>query len=158
MIFNVLFSDLVNLCWMIIMRGNPEKTDLPRLWTLSYSPISQWNCKKNVKILLRTEQQFANFVRIIWRMRKMLQQRTDQKKYLYLILTLSSLPVILGEEDDSSNNIFGGSGQRSCQADSECSLTLACITSVCLDPCHAATATPCPMKGGVCKVRQSVVI
>ena len=87
----------------------------------------------------------------------MLLERPDYKYLTCVILALSSL-VTLGEEEDNSNNVFGGAGQRTCERDSECSLTLACISNVCSDPCHAATATPCPMKGGICKVVPSVSI
>ena len=48
-----------------------------------------------------------------------------------------------------------GQGQQqtgTCQRDSDCGLTLACIENSCSDPCLAITATPCPMKGGICKV------
>ena len=87
----------------------------------------------------------------------MLLERPDYKYLTCVILALSSL-VTLGEEEDTSNNVFGGASQRTCERDSECSLTLACISNVCSDPCHAATATPCPMKGGICKVVPSVSI
>ena len=72
-------------------------------------------------------------------------------------MILSLLSITQGEEDDT-NSIIGGGGPRPCTVDSECSLTLACISNFCFDPCQATAATPCPMKGGVCKVRQSVVI
>ena len=85
----------------------------------------------------------------------MLLERPDYKYLTCVILALSSLAVTLGEEEDTSNNVRG---QRTCDRDSECSLTLACISNVCSDPCHAATATPCPMKGGICKVGPSVSI
>ena len=66
-------------------------------------------------------------------------------------MILSLLSITQGEEDDT-NSIIGGGGPRPCTVDSECSLTLACISNFCSDPCQATAATPCPMKGGVCKV------
>ena len=38
----------------------------------------------------------------------------------------------------------------SCGRDADCSLTAACIEAECADPC---VTTPCPMQGGICKVR-----
>jgi len=78
----------------------------------------------------------------------MLQQRT-------LCLMVISWLCLTQAQDDSENELSVSATltlQRpSCQKDSDCSLTSACVSNSCTDPCQS-DPTPCPMEGGQCKV------
>ena len=69
-------------------------------------------------------------------------------KYFCLLLVLPCVHV----HGQGLNITSTSRGTGTCQKDSDCALTLACIDNSCSDPCLAITATPCPMKGGICKV------